>query len=760
VDRFLDRLMGVPVVRAPSTGRAGALMVTVVLTALGAVAATWPLAREMGRATLRSGEVLLTAWQINWFQQALLTDPLGWADATIFFPYDRTAAYNDLLISHALVALPAYWADSPVLALNLAFLGGIVLCGVFAHLMIDELVDHPWAAVVGGTLFALAPFRFLHVGHISIAAAWAIPLFFWLLLRHLRTPSMRGATLVAVSGLLVALSSLYHAAYVAPLTPLVLLAGARRGPNSRRVWLPLAAIAAPALALLAWFLAPFVWAMDVHGIASAPDDLLTYGADLTSLAQRPAFLDESALESGINPEAHLYPGTALAGLAIAGVLAAIASVPRAEGWRRGLLAGLAGVMIFIGLGFVVPFRAGLDEVWTAGVLALLWAGPVGLLACAVAVSRRTDPCSPAAAMIFGIAAASAAFVLGLGPQVRYLTRPIGVAPYWLLTQVSSSFAGTRVPARFGGLVMLFLAIVAAAVLVAMWRANRASVRRAGAAAAVSALAVCAVELPVPALPRGYDLVELPSLQDPAYRWLAAQPGSFGVLELPDWPHDADVHYRHREWRALRHMLAAKQHGKHLVNGTGRIEPFLWVRFRWLEPWSREFFTYIASYLPVDFVLVHERGVPEAQRAAVWDSVTGATAGWQPMMRSPAIRVFRVDRSFGHGVVVDRLLLRRDYEGRARVEFAARRAPAAAGENGPASPVTLELLRDGEAVSSFEIDADWRSFAADVPILPVPSDWTSEWPRTGSLLRWRVRGDGKELIELRAISIQRADESTD
>src|SRR5690606_7029027 len=133
-----------PAGRSLRTRRLAAVATTAALVGIAAGLATWPLAREMGTATLSDGEVLLTAWQLNAFHQALLTDPLAWAAANIYFPYDSAATFNDLLLTHAVVTLPVAWAESPVLALNLALLGGIVLCGVFAHLLVDELVDAPW----------------------------------------------------------------------------------------------------------------------------------------------------------------------------------------------------------------------------------------------------------------------------------------------------------------------------------------------------------------------------------------------------------------------------------------------------------------------------------------------------------------------------------------------------------------------------------------------------------------------------------------
>ena len=732
--------------------------VTTILAAIGAVVATWPLARVIGSGTLRSGEVLLTASQLNAYHQALLTNPLAWADANIFFPYDHAATFNDLLLTHALITLPAAGFDSPVLALNLAFLGGFALCGLFAHLLIVELVGDGWAGTVGGTLFALAPFRFLHSGHLSIAAAWAIPLFFWALLRHMRHPAPWRAGLAAVAGVLVVLSSLYHAAYVAPLVPLVLLVGARRGPGGSRTWVPLTISGVLALALVASMLVPFASAMRDHGVGSASDDLLRYGADLSSLGQKPGYLNASARDSGIDAEAHLYPGTALAWLSLVGMVAALGRIMTRGGRAR--VAALAALVPVAGvaLGFAVPYPAALMPAWTTGVIALVWIGPLALMVWAIAGTRPAGAVGSSVALRLGFAGAALAFVFALGPQARYLGRAMGPAPYWLLTQLSDGFAGTRVPARFGGVVILFLAVIAGAVIGLLRRSPHRGRRIAGAGAALAALAVCAFELPVPPLPRGHDIVALPKLDDPVYHWLAGRPGRFGVLELPDWPPESTVHYRHREWRSLRYMLAAKQHGQHLVNGTGRIEPFLWIRFRWLEPWSDEFFTYITAYLPVDYVLVHEAGIPREARDALWSRLDSGRAGWQPMFRSAAIRVYRIDRSAGRGPTIDRLFLRRLLAPLASVSFTARLASEDGRADGQ-SPATLELLCDGEVITTVAIGPEWQPFHARVPVAAAAAAAVTGWPRSATLLRWRVRGRNVT-VELKDLSVDRNRESLD
>jgi hypothetical protein len=730
------------------------LLGTAVLTALAAVLATWPLARQMGSATLRSGEVLLTAWQLNDFHRALLTDPLGWADAHVFFPYGSAAALNDLLLTHAVLTLPAAASDSPVLALNLALLGGIVLCGVFAHLLAGELTGDPRAAAVAGLLFALSPFRFLHLGHLSVAAAWAIPLFLWALLRHLREPSWGRAALAAASGIAVSLSSLYHAAYVAPIVPLVLLFGARRGPGGLRTWLPLIVTGMIGLALLAWFLAPYAAALRTFGVAAAPADLLRYGADLSSLGQKPFFLGGAGDGREVDPEARLYPGLALAVLAAAGVILAALSAWTSRGWRRWAAVSLSALAAVSAVGLLLPPGGPAGEAWRLAVLGLIWVGPVVVAAWAIASTHRGDATGPPAAVRLGAAGAVASFVLALGPQARHLAEPIGLAPYGLLAELSPAFQGARAPARFGGILVLFLALLAAGAAAELFRRDVGR-RVASLGLALAVLVAGFAELPVAGLTGARSLVPLPDLEDPAYAWIRTQPGRFGILELPDWPTGGGQQFEYKGWRSLRYMLASKQHGRHLANGTGRIEPFLWRRFRRVEPWTDEFFAYVGAYFPVRHVLVHEGGIPEGSRAAVWARLDGGADGWREVFRSARVRVYSVDRSFGRGTLVDRLLLRRETAPRARVAFSARVAPDARAAGQTATETaTLELLRDGEPVAAWEIAHSWRRLETTVVVdRAAPAD-VGGWPRSAVRFTWRVQPDTAPAFEIRDLSVER------
>jgi hypothetical protein len=393
------------------------------------------------------------------------------------------------------------------------------------------------------------------------------------------------------------------------------------------------------------------------------------------------------------------------------------------------------------------------------VVAFVWAAPVAVLAWAVADTSRDEPVGPRTAVVLGAAGAALSFALALGPEARYLGEPIGRAPYWLLTEISSAFEGTRVPARFGGISLLFLSVAAAGALGALARWKGTRTRAEAILVAVAALVGCAAELPIPPMPRGRELVELPALRDPAYDWLRSQPGRFGILELPDWPTEGPQHWTHRSYRSLRYMLASKQHGRHLVNGTGRVEPFLWTRFRGLELWSDGFFAFVASYFPVKYVLVHEQGLPEADRAAAWQRIESPASGWTPLFRSPGgVRIYAVDRASARGPLVDRIFVRDEIAPRADVAFSARLA-----EGDTRAAATLDLLRDGVLVQSWEIGAAWRELRLTVPIdARAPARYDARcapgqppcvgWPRAGVLFRWRIQGATPAPFELSGVSV--------
>lgn len=731
---------------------------------MGAVAGTWPLITNLGSATLRPGDVWLVAWQINEYHHTLLSGMRGLVDANIYFPYAGTTALNDIVLTHALITLPLAGFDSAVLAHNVAFLLGIVLCAVCAHLFIVELTDAPWAAVVGSVLFALTPFRFLHLGHLTVAAFWPVPLMFWALLWHLRRPSWPRAVLAAGAGMAVVLSSMYNPLYALPLLPLVVLFGTRRGAGGLRAWGPLLAAGTVAMALLVPILLPYADAMERFGVGSAPADLRRYAADVSSLGQRPLYLGGPGNEQ-LDPEALLYPGAALLGLTALALLLAARSAGSAGTRQRRVMIGVGILVALLASGLVVALSGPLRRAWAVLMLLTLWVAPIGLAVWAVVATSGKRAFGARPALRLGLAGAALSFVFALGPQAHYQGEPIGPAPYALLVSASRVFEGTRVPARFGSLLVLFLALIAAAALLEAGAMVRRRSRAAVAAIAAIALIGTAWELP-----RDIRLTRVPDLADPVYDWLREQPEPLAVLELPEF----------MNWRSLRYMLASKQHRKQLVNGTARVEPFLWRDFVNIEPFSDEFFRYIRSYFPLTYVMLHRQGMPADMRYTASTRLQAGDSGWTEVHREGPTRVYTVDRSFDRGRYVDRIYLRRDIAPRAQVRFSARAMvePATGSTVGaigdaardsrvgadiPGGPsrggrdsvaITVELFQNAEIIEAFEIGPRWRDFELLIDVAPHGPLDDDPWPRPGTLLTWQLRDGETTPFEVRHLSVER------
>ena len=82
------------------------LLAVLLLFVLLAVVFTWPLALHLGSAVEDTQDALLNVWIMAWDGHALLSAPGHLFDANIFYPYPRTLAYSELLLSNALLSWP------------------------------------------------------------------------------------------------------------------------------------------------------------------------------------------------------------------------------------------------------------------------------------------------------------------------------------------------------------------------------------------------------------------------------------------------------------------------------------------------------------------------------------------------------------------------------------------------------------------------------------------------------------------------------
>lgn len=163
--------------------------VAVVGLAFGALAVvmTWPLALRLDTSVVQDvGDPLLQAWQVAWGGHALLTDPGGIHQANTFWPLADSLAFSDTLLGYAPVGMLGSGLAAATARHGVLVLLASTLAGVGAYLLARELGARPVAAALAGVVFAWAPWRLNHVGHLNVLSTGGIPLTFFLLLRGYR----------------------------------------------------------------------------------------------------------------------------------------------------------------------------------------------------------------------------------------------------------------------------------------------------------------------------------------------------------------------------------------------------------------------------------------------------------------------------------------------------------------------------------------------------------------------------------------------
>ena len=181
-----------------------------------------------------------------------------------------------------------------------------------------------------------------------------------------------------------------------------------------------------------------------------------------------------------------------------------------------------------------------------------------------AVRARRRPSREAIALALMALLAAA---IAVGPEVFAFGRTLGPGPFALARELPL-FRNIRVPPRAGAFLALGLALLAAR---AMSRWPPRTVAVAGAFALLESL-VAPVELPAWTIVA--DTARPPA---PVYAWLAAQPGSPPVVELPI------LDIRAVRERPCAHesayMVQSTRHWKPLLNGYAGVEPPSYVALR-------------------------------------------------------------------------------------------------------------------------------------------------------------------------------------
>src|SRR5262249_39425329 len=151
------------------------------------------------------------------------------------------------------IAAPLIWLGvAPVLVHNIMLLGAIVLSAAAMFALVRYLTGSHGAALLAGTIFAFAPYRFEHIMHMELQWAMWVPLAFLALHKTIERARIRDGLATGAAVALQVLSSIYYGVFLATLLSIsgVLLYLGHSWAYIRRSIVPLAAGAILAVALV------------------------------------------------------------------------------------------------------------------------------------------------------------------------------------------------------------------------------------------------------------------------------------------------------------------------------------------------------------------------------------------------------------------------------------------------------------------------------------------------------------------------------
>jgi hypothetical protein len=469
------------------------------------VAMTWPFAARL--FIIDAGDSAYFAWAVGFQTHALSADPASLPHGNFYAPSRFTFFMDEPVLGTGLLVLPLSWfTDDAILLFNLARLLTWVLTGLFTWRLARDLGLSNSVSLATGAFFAFSPIRVDQVSHLSTLGTQWIPLVYLFARRF----CLRGEASDAVgTGLFFALSFLacgYHGLFFAILLPLSLLPFLAT-PRARAILTKggLAVVAASVFLYPLYALSRE--ALGPLGFVRSTADTLKYAASLETFlaANRWNRVWGSLTEGFRGDPSNLFPGLVVLVLGALAVMGVRGSA--GEDSRRFRL-----VLVLLGL---------------------------------------------------------AAFLLALGPEIRWFGATLSPGPFALLRDNVPVFSNIRATGRAGIFVAFALALLAGTALQSFKRPALAS---------VLALGVFLVEAriaPIPAPP--WTNVIDSRLETPAvYRWLKEQPAGTIVAELPA---RGAGDFARPAFHDSIYMVWSTRHWQRLVNGFAGAETPLVRRFR-------------------------------------------------------------------------------------------------------------------------------------------------------------------------------------
>jgi hypothetical protein len=600
---------------------------------------TYPLIREFSRAIPGDGfDGWQNVWNLWWVKRALLVDGSSpYFTRFVDYPDGVHLYFHTLNIFNGLTFLPFTLSGGPLLAYNVAVLFSFVVGGYGTYLLALYVLRRTSpgaaraAAFLGGVVFAFSPFHTAHLlGHMQLISLEWLPFYAFFAIklidqsakqqvnksanRQINTSSNQqintsadrqigespipnpqspisnlqspipNALMAALFLVLVAACDWYYAFYMVLFTGLYLLWTVWR----QRIYLaPVLALTATGLIFLlvtSPVLVPMVReALTADYMVPPPGSTERLSADLT------AFLTPSEL--------HPIWGD------LAGRWAARFTASTSE---RTVFAGYSVLALAI-LSLVARWR-----------LARFW----GL-----------------SALVFGILALGP--ILHIGGISRFGRVGPFPLPYALLHQTIPLLRISRSVSRFDVVVMLSLGVLAAIGLYwLLCRFQEAGYNRSVRwLATLAAVGLVGLEFWVAPYP-----MSVPETQ-PFHYWLAQEPGSFSVLDIPlDWDRPANLLYQTVHERPTVSGYTSRTNPMSPAGRTPVLQTFRYLGPDINEGDPRALAATVLTDLDVGYVIVHKSDLPPGD----YREITLALAdevfnGWPVVEDNDWLKVLQVPR---------------------------------------------------------------------------------------------------------------------
>jgi len=556
-----------------------AKITALVVFAVAAFIQTYPLALHPAHGLNDTQDGLLNTWILAWGHHQLLSHPLQFFQANVFYPNEKTLSYSESLLPLVILALPVQWLfQNPVLSYNFVFFLCCLLNAYAMFLLVRHLTRRAAPGIIAGLIFAYSAVFIQQISHIQLWAAWFIPLAFLFLHKFLEEGRWRDSLLFALCFVLQALACVYYGlffiAVLVIVLPIVLLGRAEKVTWDflRRLFLPLAA----AGAALVLFSLPYLW-LFAHFHFKRP---LARGAEIQNYMAVPPtnILLGWLLHRLGSYEYFLFPGIAAFALAVYFVVKTQGhgpSLPKKVRLALAVIAALGTAILILilatgGTGFKLGRLTFSISNPARPAFVLFLALTLWYLAGSVLFflkRRRRAGESEKRSRLYSLIVLWAAYLsfgsgFGFAGGSPFNQRFHGdwASPFHWFYNLVPGFKGIRVPSRCAVFVIFGVAVLAGL----GWNAVTALLRTKKARTAALILAAVFINGEYLCIPQKWERVPVGRDIPATYDWLKEQPGQAAIVELPFFdqiPNESA------------YMYLSLFHGKSILNGYSGFIPY-------------------------------------------------------------------------------------------------------------------------------------------------------------------------------------------